>query len=218
MRRALLFLLASLLAASAHAATSVARTPTEAADYTVLAGKTVIKTYGERMVGIAVYDPRDSRIHLFRLWTNEAPAAALNIVLENASVEYRGAELVVMSGEPRSFYVFGTAETRFTAPRAPAGYSGLHTIGYGLNHEIRAAAPARTGRVRATEECSDPFLCPFDQDPGGGGSGGGSCQSGGPGSTSCTVNSSSGSCSVSCSAGYYACCNFDPPRCNCNRS
>lgn len=39
---------------------------------------------------------------------------------------------------------------------------------------------------------------------------GGNCGSGGPGATSCSVApEGGGGCSVSCGAGYYACCNFN---------
>jgi hypothetical protein len=57
-------------------------------------------------------------------------------------------------------------------------------------------------------------------------SGGGtdpSCKSGGPGSTSCTLNVSGGiagsggafSCSVTCGTGYYACCSLVSLNCRC---
>jgi hypothetical protein len=46
-----------------------------------------------------------------------------------------------------------------------------------------------------------------------------SCSSGGPGSTSCSTSSGIGnlgtSCQVSCSSGYYACCNAYENKCQC---
>jgi hypothetical protein len=58
--------------------------------------------------------------------------------------------------------------------------------------------------------------------------GGGSsytCSSGGPGSTSCSVSTDGGgggitggtSCSVTCSSGYYACCNAWENKCQCRK-
>jgi hypothetical protein len=41
--------------------------------------------------------------------------------------------------------------------------------------------------------------------------GGGDCTSGGDGSTQCSVTG----CSVTCSAGYYACCNSNTVNCKC---
>jgi hypothetical protein len=221
MKRTLPLLLFLVIAASANAASSVPRTAPEAADYTVMAGKVSIKTYGEHMIGIAASDRGDGEwMHLFRLWSDES-FAPLSVQLDEASIEFRGSEVVVMSGDPRAFYVFGTPESRFTAPRAPAGFSGVHYLGYGLNHEIRAvAAPVKAGRIK-TAECDDPLLCPFEDDPGfggGGGGGGTSCTAGGVGSTSCTVSSGGNSCTASCSAGYYACCNFGPLSCRCIRN
>jgi hypothetical protein len=52
------------------------------------------------------------------------------------------------------------------------------------------------------------------------------CTSGGPGSTSCSTSVSGGgggisggtSCSVTCSSGYYACCNAYHNKCQCRKS
>jgi hypothetical protein len=207
------------IAASAFAAKSGPQNPPEAADYAVLAGKVAIKTYGDHMIGIAVHDQRGDTagwLHLFRLWS-ESSLAPLSLTLDEASVEFRGGEVVVMSGEPRAFYVFGTVEARFGAPRAPAGYDGAQYFGYGLNHEVRAARSGKPGGI-AIAECDDPFLCPFEQDPGDGGGGTPSCSAGGVGSTSCTVTSGGNSCTASCASGYYACCNFGPLSCRCYRN
>lgn len=59
-------------------------------------------------------------------------------------------------------------------------------------------------------------------DPGGGGgSGGSNCSSGGPGSSSCSTSYGGDGCSVSCQAGFYACCEgggiVTAPKCYCVR-
>ncbi len=49
----------------------------------------------------------------------------------------------------------------------------------------------------------------------------GPCKGGGPGSSSCNLGTGSNSCSVTCQAGYYACCNpslSTIPDCNCVRN
>jgi len=47
------------------------------------------------------------------------------------------------------------------------------------------------------------------------------CSSGGPGSTSCSVEVGAGGgstgCNVSCSSGYYACCNSYVNKCQCRK-
>lgn len=50
----------------------------------------------------------------------------------------------------------------------------------------------------------------------------GGCENGGPGSTGCSITSSTGSgCSVTCGSGYYACCNetaIGPNDCHCEKN
>jgi len=194
-------MLASLLLALAAAAS----TPPPASDYAMLAGKVAIKTYGAHTIGIAVHDERGGWLHLFRLWS-ESSLAPLSVTLDEASIEFRGSEVVIMSETPRAFYVFGTTAAQSGAPRAPAGYDGAQYFGYGLNHEVRAA------RSRNSDED------PFEHEPGNGGGGTPSCSAGGVGSTSCTVTSGGNSCTASCASGYYACCNFGPLSCRCYRN
>lgn len=70
----------------------------------------------------------------------------------------------------------------------------------------RAASTHAQLALRGRPPVDDPSII-FNPDPGGGGWGGGAaCSSGGPGSTSCSISGSSDSCSVTCEAGYYACC------------
>lgn len=191
-----------------------------AADYDVLRGTVVVKVFGDHAVVIGIISERgkeEGNIDLFRLET-ESALQPLNVVLESASVEYRGGELVVMDATSRTFYTFSVSGAEFTAPRAPEGFNSVRFVGYGLDHSIRPMSevhPSKGRAIKAQEDPCEMTVCFFDQDPyggGGGGGGGSSCNSGGHGSTSCSVNG----CSVSCSTGYYACCSTSGPNCYCN--
>lgn len=98
-------------------------------------------------------------------------------------------------------------------------------------------APERAATVqefldRVTSERAQPSIraaALFEEDirnpnPGDGGSGGGGgadCDSGGPGSSQCSVTYGGDGCSVSCQVGYYACCErggiVTAPDCYCVR-
>jgi hypothetical protein len=195
------------------------------ADYDVLRGTAVVKVFGEHAVVVGVLDDKaknEGNIDLFRLET-EGTLQPLNAVLKNASVEYRGSELVVIDASSQTFYTFSTNEAKFTAPRPPGGFNGVHYTGYSLNHTIRPLDQAPKGKNgRQVRPLGDPCewtLCFFEQDPyynDGGSTGGGSnCSSGGRGATSCSVTNNGSSCSVSCSSGYYACCSQGGPNCYC---
>jgi hypothetical protein len=149
MRKTSSMLLLLLIAAAPtlYAARPTPGTPRDATDYTVLSGRVTIGTVGGNMIGIVVSGDQPENaasLHLFRFWTNDA-LEPFRTTLEQASVEYRGNEVVIMTADPASFYVFGLTELRFQAPRAPAGFTSVHYVGYGINHEIRE----RVSRVSA---------------------------------------------------------------------
>lgn len=88
--------------------------------------------------------------------------------------------------------------------------------GYGLSHNSSEVSISLIDyrmlsldeSVRIAAGPSTMNRDPYNPDYGDGGDGnGGSCSSGGVGSTSCSVTSGSHSCSVTCQSGYYACCN-----------
>jgi hypothetical protein len=220
---------AALLAASTtmFAASFSRRSP---ADYDVFRGTTVIKVFGDAIV-IGVFDDRsksEGNIDLFRLETDGA-LNPLSVVLRNATVQYRGGELVVMDATTQTFYTFSTPQAQFTAPRMPAGFTGANFVGYGLNHTIRpldglTSSSKSGGRKVVTLDELPCEICMFEQDPydtGGGGGGGGTtttCTSGGTGSVACSITTNQGACSVTCASGYYACCKdrfLQLPHCSC---
>jgi hypothetical protein len=218
MRKSIMALLFVLLATSLYAAKPVTDGPLPAADdYAVLAGKVIIATIDAHTIGVAVDDGGPYR-HLFRLWT-EAAVNPFRATSQNASVEFRGDELIVMASDQDWFYAL-TMTGNSRAPRPPAGFTGARYAGYGLNHEIRplAAKPASKSRhIVALDDCSDFGLCldNLDYDMGGG-AGGGACDAGGIGSTSCSTSNSHGSCSVTCNSSGYACCTAATSTANAN--
>jgi hypothetical protein len=209
MRKIAIALTLVLLSAPTYAARIVRDGPLPAADdYTVLAGKVTIATIDDHTIGVVVDDGGPYR-HLFRLWTSTA-VNPFRATSQNASVEFRGAEVVVMAADQEWFYALVTNSSDTNTPRPPIGFTGSRYVGYGLNHEIRpiAAKSGGSGRhnVVALDDCSDG-MCPDNLDFGlDAGGGGGSCNSGGLGSTSCSISNSYGSCSTVCMSNTYACC------------
>jgi len=206
MRKTVLALLVVLLSTAAYAAKPATDGPLPPADdYTVLKGKVTIGTLNEHMIGVLVDDGGPYR-HLFRFWTNAA-VKTFRASSQSASVEFRSDELVVMAADDEWLYSLATAPD-FRAPRPPIGFTSARYAGYGLNHEIRPAAIQRAGNGRhiIALDCEDFDSCVFNLDTDLGGGGGGFCDSGGVGSTSCSTSNSRGSCTVTCSNGTYACC------------
>src|SRR5262249_45421801 len=142
------------------------------------------------------------------------PVNPVNVKASSASVEYRGRELVILIPDQQLFYTFVISDAQFSCPAPPAGFTSVRYVGYGLNHEIRPLVSEKSGTsgsrpVTTTDICDEQGVdCYFNKDTDlGGGGGGGGCDSGGMGATSCSVGNVYGSCSVSCSSGFYACCN-----------
>ena len=209
MRKIALGLVLAFLSTALYAAKSQPDGPLPAADdYTVLAGKVTIGTVDAHTIGVVVEDGGSYR-HLFRLWT-ETAVTPFRATSQNASIEYRGDELVVMAADQEFFYALVTASGNVHAPRQPSGFTGARYVGYGLNHEIRAVAAPGGGTRRhivALDVCDDFDNCVFNRDYDMGGGGGGSCDSGGPNSSACSTSNTHGSCSVQCSYGYACCSN-----------
>jgi hypothetical protein len=218
MRKMPLALILVLLSTAVYAARPGNDGPLPPADdYSVLAGKVTIGTIDAHTIGVLVDDGGQYR-HLFRFWT-EASVKTFRATSQSASIEFRGDELVIMAADQEWFYALVTASGDAHAPRQPIGFTGSRYVGYGLNHEIRRIATQPSGKGRhivALDLCDDFDSCVFNLDTGLGGSGGGgSCDSGGVGSTSCSTSNTHGSCSVTCNAGY-ACCTAATSSANAN--
>ncbi len=178
----------------------------------------MITTQSDETVLVSVDTDNDGFAdELFRFFA--LPAPSVSFYSGNASIEFRGDELIVISGETGELYAFSVGPPRLPQRVFGTGPSVSIFPGYGLNHEmgphvnkIYMPWPQKGRRVPVS------LLVPDDA-PGGGGSGG--CQSGGIGASSCSITAGGGSCSVSCVSGYYACCSqvADPiccsPYCRC---
>jgi len=99
--------------------------------------------------------------------------------------------------------------------------TSTHFFGYGLSK--RNGTYSLISPLPAEGDIFDVVTRPTTSAIGGGGTPKKiTCHSGGPGSTSCSAESGSlgggGSCSVTCSSGYYACCDDTKNECKCVKS
>jgi hypothetical protein len=193
--------------------------PPDASAYLVTRGRVTVSDAGPNQLVIELDEftqaaPKgDGRAdHVFRFWA-EAPLVGLELEDENASLEFRGDELVVMSTAKARFLVLQVEGRHESFPVAPRGLTTYAKSGYALTHSIGTST--RSGK-RPSQVIANPAHTP---DPIGGTGGGGSCDAGGIGSTSCSTSNGKLTCSVSCASGYYACCKkggvLSDPECKC---
>jgi len=157
--------------------------------------------------------------HYFQVWAN--PGLALNARYRGADVEFNGTTLSLLVPTDKTAITFVVAGEKPAAIPIPEGFSTTTYEVAGLNHAIGRGAERYTvraagssGRI-AANDCTDCEEYGFE-DPWGTGAAGSGCTSGGVFSTSCSQSNGSGSCSVTCSSGTYACCMAgDPPSCSC---
>jgi len=187
---------------------SVAGGPVDNASYFVGRGKVTIVTPDAHQLFVELDDitaaaPDGDGVvdHLFRFWS-DAPLTGFAIGEDEASVEFRGDELVVMTGKSNRFVVLQVEGRHPAVPVGPVGFTAYAAQGYGLTHAT--GLKTEPGK-RPWRAIANPIYHPDPIEEGGGSSG--SCDSGGIGSTSCSTSCGSMmSCSVSCGNGYYACC------------
>jgi hypothetical protein len=155
---------AFILALSFAALTSHAGLPS-AADHDVYRGAVSFRNFGAHMIGVLVVDERAQAggyVHLFRLWT-ETTLEPIHVEAPTAIIEFRGRELVILIPEERRFFTFVLPDAQFSAPRAPAGFTGAEYIGYGLNHDVRVVAPKSRGV--ASRICDETIVDCFIENP-----------------------------------------------------
>lgn len=146
------------------------------------------------------------------------PSTPIFAHLSDALLVHSPGALRVTTTEQQFDFMLSDGDASLPAPRGLEAIT-TRTVGIGLSHNkgataIRLAGQLdRAGRVATTCEGCEVL----NPDDGGLGAGGGNCDSGGPGSTSCSVSAGTSgySCSVSCSAGYYACCLAQGGRVSC---
>ena len=139
----------------------------------------------------------------------------LSAELPNANLVFYPGSLRITSPNERTMYDFAVPDREERRP-APKHFRLVRRTGIGLSHvesdtRVPISTAGRNPVVMPSMACSEEEGCfPWAEWiwEGGGGSGGGSstCDSGGPGATSCSASGGGSSCSVTCGAGYYACC------------
>jgi hypothetical protein len=168
--------------------------------------------------GIAVFaDTNHDRSideRFFLQQENATVDAAMPLRLVSANVEYRPGYARIVAGND----VIELTVTDVPPPAwNPRGFRVWRQDGYGLSRsggETSVPMPAsdRHPGTISTNFCDASTSC-YPGETGGGGGGGGAgagtvtCDSGGPGSTSCSTTDGTATCSTTCGTGYYACCN-----------
>lgn len=190
-------------------------------------GDVLLRTDGTRILVMVdtILDksvPPDGLVDQWFVLETREPSVPMSAHLEDALIVHSAGVLRITTAEERFEFVVA-GDTRNVA--TPDGLEAIttRTVGIGLSHNKGQTTVSiaqqldRTGRVSTNCVACGGVLNP---DPSTGGGGGAACGSGGPGSTSCSVTSSGNSCSVSCAAGYYACCNgiAGDTYCRCVRS
>jgi hypothetical protein len=203
-------------------AVSVSAFAADPGDAIRLHGTVVIRTQQyETIIAVRRGDSDGPVEHAFRVWSK--PAAAIDGAWRGVDVEYSGTALVVTFPTEQRLITLTVAGTE--TPRVPIP-DAFSTTGYtvlGLGH----AVGEKTARMRVASNgpapyliCDDPscMTAEFESPDPWGGSGGGSCYSGGLGATSCSQSNRYGSCSISCGSQSYACCTNPAsaaPSCGC---
>lgn len=193
-----------------------ARQPEHVSSYV---GNVVIRTQGIRVYVMVdtTFDratPSDGMVDQWFVLETETPLLTpLSEHLEDAVLFYSAGILQVNSVDRRFEFTLEN-DLRST------DVANTRIVGVGLSHNkaaktaIRIAEESRKVRVSATCDACEAL----DPDPGAGGGGGTSCSSGGSGATQCSASQGSYSCSITCGANRYACCNYGSngvPYCRC---
>lgn len=210
--------LALILFACSAAAVPPASPGKSAAAPVIVRGAVVVKTDAHRAYvafkAAATDGPAD---HLFKFWS-EANMATTSLSYKDALLNFDPAgHLNILFPDDQRSITFSVEGVK-SMPAAPEGFTSTAYVGYGLNHSVGEAARAYKFYFNGPEINGCDVDCVFNLTESGG-SGGGGCQSGGPGSNSCSLTINGNGCSVSCASGYYACCSrgqtFGPPNCVC---
>ncbi|HEV7919368.1 MAG TPA: hypothetical protein VGR02_01110 [Thermoanaerobaculia bacterium] len=197
----------ALLGSLACTGSLLAAPSATAADPGTFHGRTIIKSYDEHRILIAL-DSRGANKadHLFRFWSDQ-PLPLIDLKFDAASLQFYGTELILVTDDDAIVYRFTVGgsqphQFRLSENAVATGYTG-----YGLNHQMPSPAPRAAAKGGGVDP--DPSLsCDFGdcEQPSWEWYGNGNCTSGGVGSTSCSLSVAGASCSTSCEAGYYACC------------
>ena len=185
----------------------------------VLVGRVLMETLADGEVIVALDSARggpegdDMAEHVFVLQrdTDLSPIVA-DSFRARLVVRDEGLLVIPIDGGHAWLFAVGEVSDRLAA-EAPGAE---HVVGFGLAHH-RGRYRLAPSSERKLPSRATAFT--LDQDWGEpDGTGGSSCQSGGPGSSACSLSCGTQSCSVSCMSGYYACCTcslLGGPKCRC---
>src|SRR5438045_888218 len=126
-------------------------------------GRTIVKSFGEHRIAVAVEASGESAAHIFRFWS----AGSLPIIdasYASANVEFYGNELIVVDPETQSILRFSVGGTQAHPHAVPEGFGSTDFTGYGLNHETRPGGQKRSAggsvnpSLNCEPECGEPIF------------------------------------------------------------
>lgn len=215
---------AALLAVTAHGAPHSYR------------ADAIIQSRGQYvLVAVDQYVPRGANVNepspdglVDQTITIGASQASLptSTYIKGAHVEVSRTAIVVIDQSQRKAFVFSTEDPhrQFPADFVTATANAFQIAVHDRKELLMATVLAdgqHTGKKASTLDEFDDPLYPdwWDAINGGGGADRPTCQSGGLGATDCEcsfeIATAKAGCKVTCSAGYYACCNQGPNTCKC---
>lgn len=133
-----------------------------------------------------------------------APVAETRVHIRVADVHFRDGLLRVISRSEKTAYEFALNGAGPGTQLAPE-YKVVRTEGYGLSDNAGDTTLRLPSKDKGTCDTCESLEQDWG-DIGGGGWGAVSCDSGGVGATSCSVQSGTKRCSVNCDSNTYACC------------
>lgn len=165
---------------------------------TFLYGEVLIQNNGPRTVLAFVAPQRGAEMQIFRITSEQPfPQNPVSLEMPKGQVTIEHDRTTFYDDSQKRIVIFALDGARVDAP--PAGIEQIVLRGFGI-------AQRNAGKRDVVD---DDIV-----------TGGGPCQSGGIGSTSCACSSRDGSCSTTCGTGYYACCrgcDTNAPTCQCLR-
>ena len=219
MTRILYGMLAAVLLLGCTAAVAEQGRPNHATGFQ---GEALIDTRGAAVL-ILIDTDKGGRDGFVDQWFRLESEAALPAVADHitaAHILQTAGYVRIVAPERRVAYDFVISGTG-PVPDPPAGFTSVRVEGYGISHTQGPTSIQIPDLRRNQVTAFDCEACgPLEPCDDCGGAGGMSCTAGGEGSTSCSINSGTLSCSASCGQGYYACCNYTAyaVSCKCYRS
>jgi len=207
----------------------------------VFSGEVLIQNDGPNMILAHVQDSAGTIVQEFRIVAERPfPQNPVWFRFPRAEVTADADRITIVDRDGRASVIFAILEDAIAKPEradrdAGTVRNGGHSMqrnvltlrGYEIGHNAVDPGYSLQDVLRAPDEAVS--LC-IGEVCGGGAlgeslrsqhietnspPGGANCNSGGAGSTSCSIDNGAASCSVTCAGHYYACCNYVGPACRC---